>query len=193
MSDFEFFFTLFGLVLGLSVVEVVAGIARLVEERRAVRVGLLTPLLAAFLLLDLTAFWLYAWQQYRDAPVTYVGLVIGLAISALYYVAAAVVFPRSLEDGADLDVHYLQRRRFVIGVLSLAGVLLYDVGTLLLVPDGWAVWKASWLDPSQSWVGFLYYGCVAAIWFSKTPWVNAVALTLIIARYLLLAINGGWG
>lgn len=193
MSDFEFFFTLFGLVLGLSVVEVVAGIARLVEDRRAVRIGWLTPLLAAFLLLDLAAFWLYAWQEYRDTPVTYLALVVGLAISGFYYVAAAVVFPKSFADWVDLDAHYLQRRRFVITVLSLAGVLLYDVGTLLLVPDGLTVWKASWLDLSQSWLGFLYYGCVAAIWFSKRPWVNAVALGLITARYLVLFTNGAWG
>ncbi|MBX9576327.1 MAG: hypothetical protein K2X07_11890 [Caulobacteraceae bacterium] len=192
MSDFEFFFTLFGLVLGLSVAEVIAGVARLVEERRAVRVGVLTPLLALFLLLDLAAFWLYAWQQYRDAEVTYLALVIGIVISGFYYVAASVVFPKSLADWSDLDDHYLKRRRFILGVITLAGVLLYDVGTLLLAQDGFAVWKASWLDISVSWTAFLYYACLIAIWFSRRRWVNAVALVLIIARYLLLVLQGAW-
>jgi hypothetical protein len=193
MSDFEFFFTLFGLVLGLSVAEVISGVARLVEERRAVRIGLLTPLLALFLLLDLAAFWLYAWQQYRDAEVTYVALVVGIAISAFYYVAASVVFPKSLAQWTDLDDHYLKRRRFILGMLTLAGILLYDVGTLLLAEDGFAVWRASWLDISQSWTGILYYACLIAIWFSTRRWVNAVALILIIARYLLLVLSGAWG
>lgn len=193
MSDFEFFFTLFGLVLGLSVAEVIAGVARLVEERRAVRVGALTPLLALFLLLDLAAFWLYAWQQYRDAEVTYLALVVGIAISGFYYVAASVVFPKSFAGWNDLDDHYLERRRFVIGVLTVAGILLYDVGTLLLAPDGLAVWRASWLDISQSWTAILYYAGVAAIWFSSRRWVNALALVVIVARYLVLVLQGAWG
>lgn len=192
MSDFEFFFTLFGLVLGLSVAEVIGGVARVVEARRAVRVGVLTPLLAAFVLLDLTAFWLYAWQEYREAPVTYVALLVGLAISGAYYVAARVVFPKSPDDWADLDQHYLKRRRFVLGVLTVAGVLLYDVGTLVLAEDGFETWAASWLDLSNSWTAIVYYGCLAAIWVSRRTWVNAAALVLIMSRYLLLIFNGAW-
>jgi hypothetical protein len=60
LSAFEFFFTLYGLVLGLSVVEIVAGISRLAHDSRGVRIGVLTPLLALALLTDLAGFWLSA-------------------------------------------------------------------------------------------------------------------------------------
>lgn len=192
MSDFEFFFTLFGLVMGLSVVEIVGGIARLVDERRKVRVGWLTPILAAFLLFDMTAFWEYAWGAFKDVKVSYVALLVSLAISSIYYIAASVVIPKDLSAWPDLDEHYLKRRRFIIGLMTVAGVLLYDVGTLLISGDVRA-WAASWLDISQSWIVFLYYSCVIGIWFSRDKRVNAVLLLAIIGRYLVLVLHNRWG
>lgn len=65
MSDFEFLFALFGLMLGLSIAELLSGLARVIEERLQVRqslqIGVITPLLAAFVLLDLLSFWGAAW------------------------------------------------------------------------------------------------------------------------------------
>ena len=65
MSDFEFIFALFGLLLGLSLAEVLGGLARAIENRlrpsSPARIGLLTPLLGAFVILDLLSFWQAAW------------------------------------------------------------------------------------------------------------------------------------
>lgn len=60
MSDFEFFFSFYGLILGLSVAEIASGIARTVHERGEVRVGWLTPMLAVFVSLDVAGFWVVA-------------------------------------------------------------------------------------------------------------------------------------
>lgn len=177
--------------MGLSVVEIIGGLARLGDERKKIRIGYLTPILAAFLLFDMTAFWAYAWDVFRSVKVTYVTLLVVLAISSIYYVAASVVIPKDLTAWPDLDAYYLQRRRYVIGLMTMAGVLLYDVGTLLITGDLTA-WKATWLDISQSWVGLLYYACVIGIWFSRNKWVNAGLLILIIARYLILLLNNSW-
>jgi hypothetical protein len=103
MSPFEFFFSLYGLVLGLSVVEVVSGFARLAHDSRGVKVGLLTPVLALLVLTDLCGFWLTAYQSYSDRPLGYGVIVFALGASALYYVAASVVFPREFRDEPDLD------------------------------------------------------------------------------------------
>lgn len=191
MSDFEFFFTFFGLVMGLSVVEIVGGIARVTEERRTIRVGYLTPILAAFLLFDMTAFWVYAWDLFREMKVTYLGLLIALAISGVYYLAASVVFPKDLAAWPDLDEHYLRRRRFIVGLLTVAGVLLYDVATLLITGDVQR-WLATWTDLSQSWVAFLYYACVIGIWVSKDKRVNAALMLVIISRYAILVVQNAW-
>ena len=52
MSDFEFLFALYGLMLGLSLAELLSGLARAIEERLSpgatLRIGWLTPLLAIF-------------------------------------------------------------------------------------------------------------------------------------------------
>jgi hypothetical protein len=191
MSDFEFFIGFFGLVMGLSVVEIIGGLARLADERRNIRVGFLTPILAAFLLLDMTAFWAHAWDVLREVKVTYVALLLCMAISSIYYVAASVVIPKDLKAWPDLDAYFLQRRRYVVGLMTVAGLLLYDVGTPLITGDV-AAWKATWLDISQSWIGLLYYACVIGIWFSRNKWVNAGLLLLIIARYGILLLNNTW-
>ena len=69
MDDFEFLFALYGLMLGLSVAEVLSGLARSIEERLqsrpTLRIGWLCPLLAAFVLLDLLSFWGAAWMVRR--------------------------------------------------------------------------------------------------------------------------------
>jgi hypothetical protein len=46
--DFGFFFTFYGLILGLSVVELVVGASRMVDQGHRLRVGSLTPTLAIF-------------------------------------------------------------------------------------------------------------------------------------------------
>ena len=43
MSAFEFFFSFYGLLLGLSVAAVVGGFANVLHERHRIRFGWLTP------------------------------------------------------------------------------------------------------------------------------------------------------
>jgi hypothetical protein len=65
MDDFEFLFAHHRLMLGLSIAEVLSGLARSLEDRLhsrpTLRIGWLSPLLAAFVLLDLLSFWGAAW------------------------------------------------------------------------------------------------------------------------------------
>ena len=49
--------------------------------------GRLTPLLGVFVMLDITGFWSIAWQARDVVPPTYAALVVGLAITGLYYIA----------------------------------------------------------------------------------------------------------
>ena len=124
MSDFEFFFSFYGLVLGLSVVELVAGLARSLHEGRGRRLGLLTPLLATFVLADITSFWAFAWVDLRDVQVGYASLVGALAVAGLYYVAASLVFPR--DPGAEpADDHFWRHRRTVLLAVMACNLPVY--------------------------------------------------------------------
>ena len=134
MSPFEFFFSFYGLLLGFSVAELVGGFARLLHQRRGIRFGYLTPMLAIFVAVDIATFWNQAWLIFRFAPFSFALLVLGLVIASVFYVAAALVFPRDLRAGESLDEHFWAHRRLVLlGVLAanwMAGGLLITL-TLL--------------------------------------------------------------
>jgi hypothetical protein len=178
MSAFEFFFTFYGLVLGLSVVEIVAGVARMVDEGHRLKVGWLTPLLAGFLGLDIISFWLSAWSLYQQAPLNYALLCLGLVIAGLYYIAAYLVFPRQPADGAALNDHYWSRRRLILGGVFAANLLNKLVGLAMLQARGELNWA------SQFWA-FVFYALVALAIILPRGRMAATALGLL----LLLSVS----
>lgn len=121
MSDFEFVFALYGLLLGLSLAEVLGGLARTIEVRlrtgSTMRVGWLTPLLGAFVLLDLLSFWRAACLVRETILVSGHALLAVTAFASAYYLAAHLVFPRDIQADTDLDAHFHRIRRVVIGIL----------------------------------------------------------------------------
>ncbi|RYD59923.1 MAG: hypothetical protein EOP58_16990 [Sphingomonadales bacterium] len=125
MSPFELVFAVFGLLLGLAVAEVLGGFSRALKLKRgsrAVRIGWLTPLLGIFVMLDLTSFWLLAWEARDQIGANYATLVGVLAIVGIYYLAATLIFPDDPEDWPDFDIWYDKQNRMVIGGLLSANV-----------------------------------------------------------------------
>jgi hypothetical protein len=179
MSAFEFFFSFYGLLLGLSVAELVGGFARILQERERVRFGWLTPLLATFVALDVAIFWNQAWVIFRGAPFNSALLILGLIIAATFYVAASVTFPRVSAEGhherIDLDQHFWKYRRLVFGCIMAANLI---VGLLFLVlmaaNEGFAA-----LSTVRLWVGFgLFFTTTAIAAFA--PWRPVVIGSLLV-------------
>ena len=71
MSAFEFFFSFYGLLLGLSVAAIATGVATVIHHRRRVQIGWLTPTLATFVALDIASFWGSAWTNFKEMPFSY--------------------------------------------------------------------------------------------------------------------------
>ena len=125
MSDFEFIFTLYSLLLGLSMAEILAGLGRAIERRaisptdasRRLKLGWLTPLLATFVILDLLSFWSFAWFVREELAVNRYTLLGVTAFACAYYVAARLVFPGESNEPDDLDDHFFRVRRVVLGIL----------------------------------------------------------------------------
>ena len=115
MSAFEFTFSLFGLLLGFSLVEVLSGLVRTMKLRGKVRVGWLTPLLGLFVLVDLTSFWSIAWQSREMIPATFAMMLLGLLVCGLYYFSASMVFPDKPEEWPDFDDWAARHKRQVMG------------------------------------------------------------------------------
>jgi hypothetical protein len=184
VSPFEFVFSLFGLLLGFSLVEVLGGLARTVEARLrlgpAYRVGWLTPLLATFVMLDLMTFWLAAWRLRDGLQVTSATLTAGLAFAASYYLAAHLVFPPREVDAPDLDAHYLRVKHWVLGILW--ALFVVQIGYFLTVPSLAALLSGWWTIASV----LLFAGMLAAATFVKSRRINIALLAALIGRYILL-------
>lgn len=178
MSDFEFFFSFYGLILGLSVAEIASGVARTVHERGGVKVGWLTPMLAVFISLDVAGFWVVAWQDWRGIEVDFGILVVGLVMAMTYYVAAAVVFPRELEGWASLDEHFWARRRVIFGAILFTNLVAL-AGTV------WA-WQAA--DRSypfpMNWISWSYFVLVTAALVVPRGRAMYAILALLIVYFL---------
>lgn len=183
MSAFEFFFSLYGLVLGLSVVEIVSGFARLAHDRRGVKIGWLTPMLALVMLLDLANFWVSAYRNFQGYELSYAVMVIALGVASLYYVAASVVFPRDFEREPDFDAVYLRHRRLVMGILAAVGVIAFEL-IPMLTAEGGATRLAVWSNIGRAWEPLLFYAAFAMIIGTRNRWVNGTALAVIIGVYL---------
>lgn len=147
MEAFDFAFTLFGLVLGLAMAEVLAGFVRVLKLRgrapregassrstgeagtsqavgptHQIRVGWLTPAIALLVVLDLLSGWLLAWMTRGVMTLSFATLLGGTAAAALYYVAASLVWPDDPREWPDLDAWFLAHKAQIAGAIALANV-----------------------------------------------------------------------
>ena len=134
MSAFEFLFSFYGLLLGLSIAEMAAGFSRTWDRRAVHAVGWLAPLLGLILLADLISFWTNAWHLRDRVEVSYILAFSAAIITLLYYFAATQVFPR---DGSNVppDEHVMAHRKAVVAAAILSNVLI-TIGVNLM--DGFS-------------------------------------------------------
>ncbi|HEX4738663.1 MAG TPA: hypothetical protein VH331_13985 [Allosphingosinicella sp.] len=179
MTHFEFVFSLFGLLLGLSLAEVLGGAVRTLKARRRVRVGWLTPLLGLFVMLNLVSFWMGAWNAQALIPVAYPALLIGLVIAGLYYMAASLVFPEDPDKWPDFDAYYFEHRRQVLGGIWLCNIMVFALSLWVrrITPSGLAIL----VDGVPSLL-------VIVAMVSRNRTVGIAMLSLLVAIYLLLWI-----
>lgn len=185
MSQFEFVFVLYSLVLGLSLVELLNGLGRTLEFMlarkegdQAFSIGVLTPLLALFMLLDLLSFWVFAWlvQDHVAANrFTMLGVVV---FSSAYFLASRLVFPSDPENFTDLDTHYFRVRRVVFAMLL---VMVAVQWAFLLAVDGLGSKIITPLSVAMTAALAVLIGAAMAV---KGKRATIAVLGLLIARYL---------
>ena len=180
MTNFEFVFSLFGLLLGLALAEVLGGFGSAIQSRRKVRIGWLTPLLGLLVALDLASFWMTAWQLREVIPPTHISLYFGLLVIGLYYLVARLTFPHDLDEWRDLDAYYLEHKKWVLG-----GTIACN----LLALGGMTALGASPLAEWRGWAVAISYTvpAVAAIVLSGRR-VNLVLLVYLVLLYPVMAL-----
>ena len=190
MTQFEFVFVLYALVLGLSVVELLSGFGRAMEykfaraaEHKAFAIGWLTPLFAVFVLLDLISFWIFAWVVRDLVAVNSLTISAITAFAAAYYLAARLVFPSEPEAFVDLDVHFYRIRRVVLGILFalviVQWIYLWSHASLAPILE----------DPQALAMTIVLLALMGAAMATRNDRLNIVLLAALIVRYLYLYVT----
>jgi len=180
MSPFDFAFTLFGLLLGLSLAEIFGGFARALRGRRKTRIGWLSPMLALVMVVDLASHWLAAWNDRASIAITFPTLLFGTAIAGLYYMAAALVFPDDVGEWRDLDENYFNEKLWIVLAIQLSNTLFVIAEHILhghaLPGVRFAAILALWL------------GSALALILARRRWLNAVLLLWYLQLYWLIHV-----
>ena len=124
MSQFEFFMTFYSLLLGLAVAELLLGFANLLRHRARPKLGLLTPLLGVFVFLQLMATFIDAWSRLQGVSITMEALALPTAIGVLLFFVSVIVVPRDPDEWTDLDEYFRANRRWSIGLVIAANLLV---------------------------------------------------------------------
>jgi hypothetical protein len=182
MTAFEFAFTLFGLVLGLAMAEVLAGFVRVLKARTAapeqsatIRIGWLTPAIGLLVTLDLVSTWMVAWTAREAIPISFLTLILGTAATALYFVAASLVWPDDPERWPDLDAWFERHKGQIGGAIAAA-----NAGSMvdLLVHPG-----------SLPVLQFAYIALALALIGTRRRWQSGLAIAAMLAIIALFAVG----
>ncbi|ATY31788.1 hypothetical protein [Sphingomonas psychrotolerans] len=181
MSEFEFFFIVFGLLLGLTLAEIARKFTDAVVARDTVKLGVLTPMLAAFVLLDLASYWLWIWSVRDLIRIDWPTVLGGLIVALAYFFAAASVFPRREGAWPVLDDYYFKQKGLVIGGVILANIpgLLLQLSIQLPARDD--VWFFVWQG--------MYWTPLLLLLFVRSRRANIFLLVILLLQYLLVATN----
>ena len=178
MDAFEFLFSFFGLLLGLSVAEIAAGFSRTYDRRKVYPVSWLGPILAVVLLLDLASFWVGAWQGREAVTVNFRTTINYGVVGLLYYFAATQVFPREGANEA-LDTHVMAHRKAVAFSVIASNIIMFGPG--FLRPD-WTI--ATLINLG---VNLIYFGLLVTVALARSQRVVTGALMLT-AGFLLAGL-----
>ena len=196
MTGNDLIFQLFALLLGLSIAELLAGLARAwrissgaTRTGQKVRIGWLVPMLGLLLLCDQTHFWVSAYGIRSQLEFNYWTMLTILAIIGGYFILSTFVFPDDPADWPDFDDYYLTTNRIVIG-----GMFVVNFATLLhLARQLYLGLDPAALPFAQHWTSllavFLSFPGLVALWFVKSRRWNLALLIFMIALLLVGAIG----
>jgi hypothetical protein len=197
MTGVDLLFQLFALLLGFSVAELLAGLARSWRIRvgatrtgeAEIRIGLLVPLLASLVLVDQTHFWLTAFELRSFFAFDYATLLGILVIVGGYYVISTFVFPDDPGHWPDFDEYYLRTNRTVLAGMIAINFITFGYAVYVALGYGLKIGSAPVM---RSWFSFvpalLFFPCLVSLWFVKGRRANLVLLAVMNALLLFGAI-----
>lgn len=183
MTNFELFFSLFGLILGLAIASVAAGASDILREQKRIKVGRLTPILVLFLLCDLTSFWISSWTSLQPIRVGFPSMLWALAMAVVYFFSATAALPKRADEWPSLDDYYFSHYRWVLG-----GVLLANVGLVILavaISEG----GLAALFAASAWSSYVFFAVLTVMLIFRQRVVHYVGYATLFAGYIAIIAN----
>ncbi len=170
MSAFEFYFSFFGLILGIAVANVGIGFGRLWRARERADIGVCLPLLGLWLICHAILNWLAAWTSLQTVPITAGSLFIGLFVAMPYVVVSTVMFPDDADGHASLERFYLSHSRLVM-IAMMVPTTAGQIGYLTIFGQSYTVEYALRLL-------IVYYAVPFVLLFWRNLWAHRIGLGL---------------
>lgn len=200
MEEFNFFFTFYGLLLGLAAAEVLAGLGAFARARPLRTLDPAAALLALLIFLVICATWLDAWTSRADFRLDFSSLAAPIGIATAYYLAATVVLPRDEGQFGRLVAYIDERKTFLVLAMVFAEVLV----KVTLIPH---FERQLAVRPAVFWLwsvpfNGLIFGSWAWLWASRSRRGTMAATVALIAIYSIpywengaftAAVSRAWG
>ena len=199
LSEFEYLFSLFSLLLGFILIEVLSGLMRTFRARLPsgpgvkadIHIGWLTPMLGAFTMLNVLNWWGSAYSYQRLLPLGYDTSTVALILCSFYYFAASMIFPDNPRAWPDIDDWFWLHRRPVLGCILAANVPWFPIS--LIGDRGYSSGQI------VDWIYIvLFSSLILLAIFARRRSVVTASLALLIAGHLsfilleILHRNGVW-
>lgn len=179
MDAFEYYFSFFTLLIGLAVAAVARGFGTMWQTRRRAEIGWLTPLLAAFLLLDISRFWLGLWGRQEIAAMGPFALASVLCVALPYVFVTTIMFPSEPDDWVSLDEYYASNARSIFVILTFSKICAY-VSDLALFG-----WDPAWADVPGV---LLVMAPFLVLALSRSPKAHRILLVFLVAWSALVFV-----
>ncbi|MES2290547.1 MAG: hypothetical protein V4530_12505 [Pseudomonadota bacterium] len=183
MDEFNYLFSLFSLLLGFSMAELVGGLGKAYRSSDMIRVGWLTPLLALGVAIDLASFWLTLWDLRLVIHPHMLAVLVGLAFCGGYYFISIQAIPDDHVRWPDFDAFYFARKRRVLFGIILINLAIFAMQGIVL--GGKGVWTAPYVVANS-----LYLILLAAIAFVRGYRASLALLALNIIAFAASATYG---
>ena len=194
MDRFSLFFAFYGLILGLSLTEILSGFGVLVRTRSLHRMEAQTALLALFGFLAITTVWIDAFTTLEQVQLTIQSLWPPILTATFYYLGATVIFPSNPADFDRLADYYAERKRFVITMFFGCELL----ATYMALPFIEVGFRAA---PAATWLYYLPFnlllkGSYIGVFLARSRRANrvwlAILLILLLGQYWENGAIGDW-
>ena len=133
-----------GMVIGLGITRMLAGIASFIQHPGRYRLSLLHMLWVGSILLELVLFWWWEFGLSRIPQWTFGIYLFLVGYAVVLYLLSALLFPDNISEYAGYEDFFIKRRRWFFGLLA-ATFLLDVVDTLIKGREHWTQLSGDYL------------------------------------------------